>query len=107
MNARVRAVTIDRRGRVAVREVPEPPLGRREVRIAVDTSGVGSWDAEMRPEGRELLVVPGTDGAGVVRDLHLTAHRLRRKNKSTNRRPALTCQLRLYDIRRRSLSDGM
>ena len=77
MNARVRAVTIDRRGRVAVREVPEPPLGRREVRIAVDTSGVGSWDAEMRPEGRELLVVPGTDGAGVVREKGPTVRRFR------------------------------
>lgn len=77
MNGRMRAVTIDRRGRVAVRKVPEPPLGRREVRIAVDTSGVGSWDAEMRPEGRERFVVPGTDGAGVVRERGSAARRFR------------------------------
>jgi NADPH:quinone reductase-like Zn-dependent oxidoreductase len=62
----MRAATIDRRGRVAIREVPVPDVGRREVRIAVDTSGVGSWDATMRPEGRERFIVPGTDGAGLV-----------------------------------------
>jgi len=62
----MRAATIDRRGRVAIRDVPVPEIGRREVRIQVDTSGVGSWDATMRPEGRERFVVPGTDGAGLV-----------------------------------------
>jgi NADPH2:quinone reductase len=62
----MRAVTIDRRGRVSIRDVPVPALGRREVRIAVDTAGIGSWDAEMRPEGRERFLVPGTDGAGLV-----------------------------------------
>jgi NADPH:quinone reductase len=62
----MRAATIDRRGRVAIRDVPVPEIGRREVRIQVDTSGVGSWDANMRPEGRERFVVPGIDGAGLV-----------------------------------------
>lgn len=62
----MRAATIDRRGRVSIRDVPEATLGRREVRIAVDTAGVGSWDAWMRSEGRDRFVVPGTDGAGVV-----------------------------------------
>ena len=60
------AATIDRRGVVSIRETPVPSVGRREVRIAVDTTGVGSWDAEMRPEGPNRFVVPGTDGAGVV-----------------------------------------
>jgi NADPH2:quinone reductase len=73
----VRAATIDRRGRVAIRDVPEPRLGRREVRIAVDTSGVGSWDAEMRPEGKDPFVVPGTDGAGVVTEKGAAVRRLR------------------------------
>ena len=45
------AATIDRRGIVSIREIPVPSVGRREVRIAVDTAGVGGWDAEMRPEG--------------------------------------------------------
>jgi NADPH:quinone reductase len=60
------AATIDRRGVVSIREIPVPAVGRREVRIAVDTAGVGSWDAEMRPEGPNRFLVPGTDGAGVV-----------------------------------------
>jgi len=60
------AATIDRRGVVSIREIPVPSVGRREVRIAVDTTGVGSWDAEMRPDGPNRFVVPGTDGAGVV-----------------------------------------
>jgi NADPH:quinone reductase len=62
----MRAATIDRRGRISIGEVPVPELGRREVRIAVDTSGVGSWDAAMRPGGRDRFIVPGTDGAGLV-----------------------------------------
>jgi len=62
----MKAVSIDRRGRVSIRDVPVPAVGRREVRIAVDTAGVGSWDAEMRPEGRERFLVPGSDGAGLV-----------------------------------------
>jgi NADPH:quinone reductase-like Zn-dependent oxidoreductase len=43
-----------------------PPVERREVRIAIDAAGVGSWDAETRPEGRQRFIVPGTDGAGLV-----------------------------------------
>jgi NADPH:quinone reductase len=62
----MRAATIDRRGRVTIREIPVPEVGSREVRIEVDTSGVGSWDADARPEGREPFIVPGTDGAGLV-----------------------------------------
>lgn len=62
----MKAVTVDRRGRVAIRDVPLPTVGRREVRIAVETSGVGSWDAGMRPEGTDKFLVPGSDGAGAV-----------------------------------------
>src|SRR5205823_4730315 len=73
----MRAVTIDRRGRVSIREVPVPSVGRREVRIAVDTAGVGSWDPSMRPEGRERFVVPGTDGSGVVVEIGSRIRRFR------------------------------
>ncbi|PYQ36697.1 MAG: NADP-dependent oxidoreductase [Acidobacteria bacterium] len=73
----MRAVTIDRRGRVSIREVPVPSVGRREVRIAVDTAGVGSWDPSMRPEGRERFAVPGTDGSGVVVELGSRIRRFR------------------------------
>jgi NADPH:quinone reductase len=74
----MRAVTIDRRGRVSNRVVPEPSVGRREVRIAVETSGVGSWDASIRPERRERFVVPGTDGAGRVESVGAAVRRFRR-----------------------------
>jgi NADPH:quinone reductase len=73
----MRAVTLDRRGRVSIREVPAPSVGRREVRIAVDTSGVGSWDPAMRPEESEAFVVPGTDGAGRVESVGAGVRRFR------------------------------
>lgn len=62
----MRAVTIDRRGRVSIRTVPAPAVGRREVQIAVETSGVGSWDVSMRPGRGEDFVFAGSDGAGRV-----------------------------------------
>ncbi len=62
----MRAATVDRRGVVSIREIPVPSVGRREVLIGVETAGVGSWDASMRPERGEGRIVPGTDGAGVV-----------------------------------------
>ena len=77
----MRAATIDGRGAVSVREVPEPRVGRREVRIAVDVSGVGRWDPEMRPEGRVKLVVPGTDGTGVVSEVGSRIRRLRKGDR--------------------------
>jgi NADPH:quinone reductase-like Zn-dependent oxidoreductase len=61
----MRTVTVDGRGAVSIRELPVPSVGRREVLIAVDTAGVGSWDASMRPDSNRPLV-PGTDGAGTV-----------------------------------------
>jgi NADPH:quinone reductase len=73
----MRAVTIDRRGRASIRQVPVPSVARREVRIAVDASGVGSWDAHMRPEGSEPFVVPGTDGAGRVEAVGAAVRRFR------------------------------
>lgn len=62
----MRAVAIDRRGRVSIKDVPVPTVGRCEVRIAVDAAAVGSWDAEARPEGRKPFLVSGADGAGLV-----------------------------------------
>jgi NADPH:quinone reductase len=50
--------------------VPSP--GPREVLIAIDTAGVGSWDSSIRdgswrPPGRPRFpLVPGVDGAGIV-----------------------------------------
>jgi NADPH:quinone reductase len=70
----MRAAAIDRFGGPSVLKIhmlPVPALDDNEVLIALDTSGVGSWDADMRggwwPFGRpHFPVVLGTDGAGIV-----------------------------------------
>jgi NADPH:quinone reductase len=77
----MRAVTIDRRGRVSIRDVPVPRVNAREVLIAVGASGVGSWDPSMRPGGSEDRIVPGTDGAGLVKGIGARVRRLRSREK--------------------------
>lgn len=70
----MRAAAIDRFGPPSVlkiHELPVPTVGAREVLIALDTAGVGSWDADMRagwsPEGKPSFpLVLGTDGAGRI-----------------------------------------
>jgi NADPH:quinone reductase len=46
-----------------VREVPVPDIGKDEVLIALEASGVGSWDAEVRgaggPRASRLPADPG------------------------------------------------
>jgi NADPH:quinone reductase len=52
--------------------LPVPRPGPREVLIALDTAGVGGWDASIRdgtwrvPGRARFPLVPGTDGAGIV-----------------------------------------
>lgn len=77
----MRAVTIDRRGRVSIRDVPVPRVGPREVLISVEMSGVGSWDPSMRPESSEDRIVPGTDGAGLVKTVGSRVRRFRPREK--------------------------
>lgn len=70
----MRAAAIDRFGGAEVlriHELPVPQLNHDEVLIRLHTSGVGSWDAEMRagwwPQGEpQFPLVLGTDGAGIV-----------------------------------------
>jgi len=70
----MRAAAIDRFGgprALSIHELPVPSVGPREVLIALDSAGVGGWDADMRggwwPEGRPRFpLVLGTDGAGRV-----------------------------------------
>jgi NADPH:quinone reductase-like Zn-dependent oxidoreductase len=70
----MRAAAIDRFGgpeELRIRELPAPEVGEGEVLIALDTAGVGSWDAEMRagwyPDGLPRFpLVLGTDGSGKV-----------------------------------------
>ncbi|MGZ4870404.1 MAG: quinone oxidoreductase family protein [Candidatus Angelobacter sp.] len=70
----MRAAAIDRFGGPAVLKLhalPVPPVDDDEVLIALHTSGVGGWDADMRggwwPFSRpHFPVVLGTDGSGTV-----------------------------------------
>jgi NADPH2:quinone reductase len=57
---------------LTMQELPVPELDEGEVLIALDTAGIGSWDAEMRsgwyPDGQQprFPLVLGTDGSGRV-----------------------------------------
>jgi NADPH:quinone reductase len=70
----MRAAAIDRFGGpevLSIDTLPVPVPDAREVLIAVNTAGVGSWDADMRegwsPSGHtHFPLVLGTDGSGTV-----------------------------------------
>src|SRR5207249_7312631 len=70
----MRAAAIDRFGSpriLKVRDLPVPKISVQEVLIAIDTAGVGSWDARTRAgkwaEGdEEFPRILGVDGAGTV-----------------------------------------
>jgi NADPH:quinone reductase-like Zn-dependent oxidoreductase len=71
----MRAVAIDRYGSpkvLNVRDLPIPKVGAREVLIAIDTAGVGIWDAKTRSgkwaedDDDPFPRILGVDGAGTV-----------------------------------------
>ncbi len=70
----MRAAAIDQFGGPEVlrmHALPVPEIDSHEVLIALHTSGVGPWDAEMREgryvsDGARFPLVLGTDGAGTV-----------------------------------------
>lgn len=70
----MRAAAIDHVGPpsvLTIHELPLPKLGANEVMIAVDTSGVGSWEPEQRAgewgvDDAEFPLVLGSDGSGTV-----------------------------------------
>ena len=71
----MKAAALDRFGPpsvLTVHELPVPEPGPNEVLIAVETAGVGSWDASIRdgswrkPGRPRFPLIPGTDGAGVA-----------------------------------------
>jgi len=70
----MRAAAIDRFGGpevLIVRDVPVPKPGAQEVLIALDTAGVGGWDASFRDgssrsESKRMPLILGVDGAGTV-----------------------------------------
>ena len=73
--ASMKAAAIDRFGppsTLTLHDVPVPTPGPHEVLVAIETAGIGSWDASIRdgswrqPGRLRFPLVPGVDGAGVV-----------------------------------------
>ena len=67
---------------LTLHNVPVPAVGEREVLIALDTAGVGPWDADMRegwyPGGKPRFpLVLGVDGAGVIAAVGSRVRRLK------------------------------
>jgi NADPH:quinone reductase-like Zn-dependent oxidoreductase len=69
----MRAIAVDRLGGVdglVLHDLPLPRVGSGEVLIELHAAGVGSWDIDMRENGRDgeqrFPFVPGVDGAGTV-----------------------------------------
>lgn len=71
----MRAAAIDRFGGpevLTIHEMAVPALDQSEVLIALDTAGVGPWDADVRrgwhpgKNPAHLPLIPGTDGAGEI-----------------------------------------
>lgn len=71
----MKAAAVDRFGpasALTLHEVPVPTPGPQEVLIAIDTAGIGSWDAAIRdgswrkPGRARFPLVAGVDGSGVV-----------------------------------------
>ena len=79
------AAAIDRFGGPEVitgHALPVPPLDADEVMIAVDTAGVGRWDADVRegyfaPRKPHFPLVLGYDGSGVVAAVGSRVRRLK------------------------------
>ena len=70
----MKAAAVDRFGPpslLELHELPVPKPGPHEVLIAIDTAGIGSWDASIRkgawrkPGRPRFPLVPGVDGAGI------------------------------------------
>lgn len=71
----MKAAAVDRFGppsALTLHDVPVPKPGPHEVLIAIDTAGIGIWDASIRdgswrkPGQPRFPLVPGVDGAGIV-----------------------------------------
>src|SRR5260370_15621758 len=85
----MRAAAINRFGGpgvLKIRLLPVPVPAAGEVLIALDTAGVGGWDADIRggwwPEGRPRFpLVLGTDGAGVVASVGSRVRRLKKGDR--------------------------
>jgi NADPH:quinone reductase-like Zn-dependent oxidoreductase len=84
----MRAVAIDRFGGpelLVVHELPVPKISAQEVLIAIDTAGVGIWDAHARTgewaERKGFPFILGIDGSGVVVEAGAQVRRLKRGDR--------------------------
>ena len=72
---------------LSVHDLPVPSPEPHEVVIALDTAGVGSWDASIRdgswrkPGRPRFPLTPGTDGAGIVVARGARVRRLRKGDR--------------------------
>src|SRR5262245_31586285 len=71
----MKAAAVDRFGppsALTLHDIPVPRPGPSEVLIAINTAGIGGWDASIRdgswrtPGRTRFPLVPGIDGAGFV-----------------------------------------
>lgn len=88
MKKTMRAIAIDRFGDpdvLVVRELPVPKISAQEVLIAIDTAGVGGWDARKRAgkwaEDESFPMILGTDGSGVVKEVGAQVKRFKRGDR--------------------------
>jgi L-iditol 2-dehydrogenase len=66
----MRALVLEDRGRIAVREVPDPPVGPGEVRLAVKATSICGSDVHRFVRGhREYPMVLGHEAAGVISEI--------------------------------------
>ena len=76
----MRAAAIDKGGSaesLSIHQLPVPKPGAGEVLIAVNSAGVGVWQANYRPSDSEhthFPVILGSDGAGVIAALGAGVH---------------------------------
>jgi len=84
----MRAAAIDRFGGpevLTIHEFPVPQIGAQEVLIAIDTAGVGIWDAKIRSgewaESKQFPMILGSDGSGVITEVGAQVKRLKRGDR--------------------------
>ena len=84
----MRAAAIDRFGGpevLTIHEFPVPKIGAQEVLIAIDTAGVGIWDAKIRSgewaESKQFPMILGSDGSGVITEVGAQVKRLKRGDR--------------------------
>ena len=88
MTRTMHAVAIDRFGGpevLVMHDLPIPKISPQEVLIAVDTAGVGGWDARARQgtwaDDNTFPKILGVDGSGVVKEVGARVKRFKRGDR--------------------------